>query len=29
MNMRGRWQEELSWLVATTYGRSVPVFIFK
>jgi hypothetical protein len=29
MNTRGRWQEELSWLVATTYGRSVPVFIFK
>jgi hypothetical protein len=22
MNTRGRWQEELSWLVATTYGRS-------
>ncbi len=29
MNTRGRWQEELSWLIATTYGRSVPVFIYK
>lgn len=29
MNARGAWQEELSWLVATTYGRSVPVFIYK
>jgi hypothetical protein len=29
MNTRGSWQEELSWLIATTYGRSVPVFIYK
>ncbi len=29
MNTRGSWQEDLSWLVATTYGRSVPVFIYK
>jgi hypothetical protein len=29
MNTRGGWQEELSWLIATTYGRSVPVFIYK
>ena len=29
MNTRGRWQEELAWLIATTYGRSVPVFIYK
>lgn len=29
MNTRGSWQEELSWRIATTYGRSVPVFIYK
>lgn len=29
MNTRGRWQEELAWLIASTYGRSVPVFIYK
>lgn len=29
MNTAGPWQEELSWLVSTTYGRSVPVFIYK
>jgi len=29
MNTRGAWQGELSWLIATTYGRSVPVFIYK
>jgi hypothetical protein len=29
MNTRGAWQEQLSWLLATTYGRSVPVFIYK
>jgi pimeloyl-ACP methyl ester carboxylesterase len=29
MNTRGAWQEKLSWLIATTYGRSVPVFIYK
>ena len=29
MNTLGAWQEQLSWLVATTYGRSVPVLIHK
>lgn len=29
MNTKGAWQEEFSWLVATTYGRSVPVFVYK
>lgn len=29
MNTRGPWQEELNWLISTTYGRSVPVFIYK
>jgi pimeloyl-ACP methyl ester carboxylesterase len=29
MNTRGSWQEEFGWLVATTYGRSVPVFVYK
>lgn len=29
MNTRGAWQEEFNWLVATTYGRSVPVFVYK
>ena len=29
MNTNGAWQEQFSWRVATTYGRSVPVFIYK
>lgn len=29
MNTTGPWQEELSWLCATTYSRSLPVFIYK
>lgn len=29
MNTRGAWQEELSWLIANTSPRSVPVFIYK
>ncbi len=29
MNTRGAWQEELSWLLATTWGRSVPVAVYK
>lgn len=29
MNTRGAWQEDFNWLVATTYGRSVPVFVYK
>lgn len=29
MNTRGAWQEEFSWYMATTYGRSVPVSIYK
>lgn len=29
MNTRGAWQEAFSWLLATTWGRSVPVAIYK
>lgn len=29
MNTSGVWQEELSWLIATSYRRMVPVFIYK
>lgn len=29
MATAGEWQEELSWLCATTYQRSLPVFIYK
>jgi hypothetical protein len=29
MNTLGPWQEQLNWLVARTYGRSVPVAIYK
>lgn len=29
MNTRGAWQESFGWLVATTWGRSVPVFVYK
>jgi pimeloyl-ACP methyl ester carboxylesterase len=29
MNTSGAWQEEFNWRVATTYGRSVPVAIYK
>jgi hypothetical protein len=29
MNTRGAWQEEFNWRIATAYGRSVPVAIYK
>jgi ribosomal protein S27AE len=29
MNTRGPWQEELTWMVARAYGRSVPVAVYK
>jgi hypothetical protein len=29
MNTRGPWQEEVNWLLSTTYARSVPVAIYK
>jgi hypothetical protein len=29
MNTRGAWQEDFNWLVSTTYGRMVPVAIYK
>lgn len=29
MNTRGAWQEKLSWLLALTYGQSVPVAVYK
>lgn len=29
MNTRGQWQEELSWLIANSYRRMVPIFIYK
>jgi hypothetical protein len=29
MNTRGEWQEEFTWHFATTWGRSVPVAIYK
>jgi hypothetical protein len=29
MNTRGAWQEQFNWLVSSTYGRSVPVAIYK
>jgi len=29
MNTRGPWQEELNWRVSMTYGRMVPVAIYK
>ena len=29
MNTRGAWQEDLNWLVSKTYGRMVPVAIYK
>jgi hypothetical protein len=29
MNTLGAWQEKLSWLVALTYGRTVPVAVYK
>lgn len=29
MNTTGAWQERFNWLVARTYGRSVPVAIYK
>ncbi len=29
MNTRGAWQEEFSWYFGTTWGRSVPVSVYK
>lgn len=29
MNTTGSWQESLAWHLATTYGHSVPVFLYK
>ena len=29
MNTRGTWQEEFSWFLGTTWGRSIPVAIYK
>lgn len=29
MNTLGAWQEKLNWLVARTYGRAVPVVVYK
>jgi hypothetical protein len=29
MNTRGSWQESFNWLVSTSYGRMVPVAIYK
>lgn len=29
MNTTGPWQESLAWHLATTYGHSVPVFVYK
>lgn len=29
MNTTGAWQEEFSWLIASTWGRSVPVAVYK
>lgn len=29
MNTRAGWQEQLAWLMATSYGRSVPVYSYK
>src|SRR5271166_3097617 len=29
MNTRGAWQEDLNWLVSRSYGRMVPVAIYK
>lgn len=29
MNTTGSWQESLAWHLATTYGHSVPVFVYK
>src|SRR5690606_17299374 len=29
MNSRGEWQERLTWLLGTTWGRSVPVAVYK
>lgn len=29
MNTKGAWQEEFSWFLGTTWGRSVPVSIYK
>ena len=29
MNTRGAWQEDFNWLVSRTYGRMVPVAIYK
>ncbi len=29
MNTHGSWQEEFNWRIATAYGRSVPVAIYK
>lgn len=29
MNTLGAWQEKLNWLVALTYGRAVPVAVYK
>jgi len=29
MNTRGSWQEDLNWLVSRSYGRMVPVAIYK
>jgi pimeloyl-ACP methyl ester carboxylesterase len=29
MNTRGAWQESFNWLVSTSYGRMVPVAIYK
>ncbi len=29
MNTHGTWQEEFSWYLATTWGRSVPVAVYK
>lgn len=29
MNTKGAWQEEFSWFLGTTWGRSIPVAIYK
>jgi hypothetical protein len=29
MNTSGAWQEEFSWMLSTTWGRSVPVVVYK
>ncbi len=29
MNTRGEWQERLTWLISTTWGRAIPTAIYK